>query len=159
MPRQSSKHTGNKTSPAQQRRNQAMSEATLSRLLQMNFSNGAFQIILSYDAGGYVPVGEYAAQDISDWIRLARRYLGGTFQYVRTMEPGPDPNPMTVHRIITSCRGWEANAIAAKWQYGPAKVEPIDAGQLPALAGLLKGNAKPGSNRPSWVPSVGLIRS
>ena len=159
MPCQSSKHRGNKTNPAQQRINQAVSEATLSRLLQMNFSDGAFQIVLTYEAGGYIPVGAYAAQDIKDWILASRRFLGGTFQYVRTMEQGRDGKPVTVHRVITSCREWEAKAIAAKWKYGPAKVEPIETGQLPILAGLLKGNVKAEAGCHSWKASKGLIRS
>lgn len=85
---ESAKHTGNKTSPTQQRINRARSTAELSRLLQLNFSDGACLIALTYDPEGYVPVGVFVEPDIVDWLRRSRRQTGSTFRYVRTTDMG-----------------------------------------------------------------------
>lgn len=68
MTRQPAKHIGGKTPAAQQRINRALSAASLSRLLQLNFAQGAYLIELTYDPARYVPVGVYATQDIQDWL-------------------------------------------------------------------------------------------
>ena len=86
MMRQSTRHSGEKTSAAQQRINHALSVASLSRLLQLNFSQGAYLIGLAYDPARYVPAGVYAAQDIQDWIRGVRNQMGTPLRYIRTME-------------------------------------------------------------------------
>ena len=160
MTRQPTKHSGEKTSAAQQRINRAMSAASLSRLLLMNFSDEAYQIVLAYEADGYVPVGVYAVQDAQDWIRGARRQLYAPLRYVRTMEQGQgDDKPFTVHRVIVSCQRADAERIAAKWAHGPAWVEYIEPGQLPALVEQFSGYVTAGSGRHSWGSSKGLIRS
>lgn len=151
---------GRKTSPAQQRINRAQSEASFSRLLQSNFSDGAHQIVLAYETGGYVPVGVYALQDIQDWIRETKHQLGAPLKYIRTMERVQgDDNPITIHHVVVSCRLAEAERIAARWEYGPAWVECIGPGQLPALAEQLFKASAAGSRRRSWSSSRGLIRS
>lgn len=150
MPRRSTKHCGGNTSPAQQRINRARSAATLSRLLQLNFPNGARLIVLSYTPGGYIPVGVYADPDIKKWIRLSARKLGGAFQYVRA----PAQEPDAVHRVVAAVRRSEAEALAGLWQYGPAWVDELEPGQFPTLAEQLAGKAEP--IRCSWIASEGL---
>ena len=141
-----------KTNPAQQRINRAKSVATLARLLQLNFQHGARLIVLAYEPGGYVPVGAYADPDISDWLRLCAKQLGGGLQYVRATAQ----EPATVHRVIMGIESTEAKALAGLWEYGPAWVEEIEGGQFPALAEQLAG--KPEAYRRSWTASRGLKR-
>lgn len=153
-------HSGGRTSPAQQRINREQSESSLFHLLQRNFSGGAHQIVLAYEVGGYVPVGVYAQQDVRGWIREAKRRLGIPLRYVRTMEQGQgDDKPVTVYRVVVACAREEAERIAAKWEHGPAWVECVEPGQLPALAEQFSGASTAGSGRRSWISSRGLIRS
>ena len=156
MSRRSTKHCGGNTSPAQQRINRAKSVATLAHLLQLNFPKGARLIVLTYYPGRYAPVGAYAEPDIVAWLRQSARQLGGGFQYVRSTEQGPAP----IHRVITSIQRAEAEALAVHWEYGPARVEEIAGGQLPALAEQIAG--KPEAYRRfrhhSWTTSKGLKR-
>lgn len=152
MPRRSTEPREAKTNPAQQRINRAKSVATLSRLLQLNFQHGARLIVLAYEPGGYVPVGAYADPDILDWLRLCAKQLGGGFQYVRATAQ----EPATVHRVVTAIQRVEADGLAAQWEYGPAWVEEIAGGQLPALAEQIAG--KPGAYRRSWTASRRLKR-
>lgn len=158
MPRQSVRHHGNRTSPAQQRINRALSEAALSRLLQMNFSGGARVIVLAYEPGGYVPVGAYAEPDITGWVRRSREQLGGVFRYVRVTARAGE-GAATVHRVVVPCQCTEAAALAARWEHGPAWTEAVEPGQLAALAEQLLANAQSGVCRHSWKASKGLIRS
>ena len=152
MPRRSTKHCGGNSSPAQQRINRARSVAMFLQVIQLNFSSGARLIVLTYDPTGYVPAGAYAEPDIAGWVRLAVRKMGGAFQYVRTTAQEPAP----VHRMITSIERAEAEAIAGLWEYGPALVEDLEPGQLPALAEQIIGKA--GAFRRSWTASKGLRR-
>lgn len=160
MTRQPEKHSVGKTSAAQQRINRAMSVASLSRLLLLNFSDEAYQIVLAYEASGYVPVGVYAMQDAQDWIRGARRQLCAPLRYVRTMEQRQgDDKPLTVHRVVVLCQRADAERIAAKWTHGPAWVKYIEPGQLPALAEQFSSDVTAGSGRHSWASSRNLMRS
>lgn len=157
MQRKPLKHTGDKTSPAQQRINRANSIATLARLLELNFPEGAQMITLGYESAVYAPVGECAEADIRAWVRLARAQVGRAFQYVRTLEQGQDNGPATVHRIVTACKAETVAELAACWHYGPTSMNAVAAGELPALAGRLAANvAEP--NRKTWVSSRGLKR-
>jgi len=153
MPRRFTKHHGDKTSPAQQRINRAQAVATLARLLQLNFPDGARLIVLAYDEGSYCPVGVYAKQDVVDWVGLSRRQMGGVFQYVRVMEQ----DRATIHHVVTPIQRAEAERLAANWKYGPAWVDEITDGQLPALAEQFAGKAE--GRRHSWSTSRGLKRS
>lgn len=160
MTRQSTKYDGGKTSAAQQRINHALSVASLSRLLQLNFSQGAYLIELAYDPARYVPVGVYAAQDIQDWIRAARHQIGTPLRYVRTMEQRQgDDKPLTVHHVVISCCRTDAEKIAAKWTHGLTWVKIVEPGHLPALAHWFSRRSAAEAGRHSWIPSKGLIRS
>lgn len=160
MTRQSTRHSGGKTSAAQQRINHALSVASLSRLLQLNFSQEAYLIGLAYDPARYIPAGVYAAQDIQDWIRGVRNQMGTPLRYVRTMEQRQgDDKPLTVHYVVISCSQVDAEKIAAKWAHGPTWVRPIEPGCLPALAKWFSRRSAAEAGRHAWVPSNGLIRS
>lgn len=145
MTRQSTRHSGGKTSAAQQRINHALSVASLSRLLQLNFSQGAYLIGLAYDPARYVPTGVYAAQDIQDWIRGVRNQMGTPLRYVRTMEQCGN-KLLTVHHVVISC-------CRADW------VKTVESGYLPALAHWFSRRSAAEAGRHAWVPSKGLIRS
>lgn len=155
MSAQSSKHTGNKTSPAQQRINRAMSLATLSHLLQLNFRDGARLITLTYAPNSYIPVGAYAERDITNWIRACRKQTGGEFQYVRAAERREGTRNIT-HRVVVSCQLEKAQGLAAGWIYGLATVEDIAGEQFPALAQRLVCGALTGQGRHSWAASRNL---
>lgn len=152
------KHTGDKTSPVQQRINRANSLAALSRLLELNFPMGARMLTLGYEPAEYAPVGEFAEADICAWVRRVRARLGGSFQYVRVTAHGQASETATVHRIVTVCPEYTAYALAEIWTYGPITVDEIGAGELSALAGQLAANAA-APNRKTWVSSKGLKRS
>ncbi len=158
MQRKSSKHTGDKTKPAQQRINRKLSVSTLLHLLELNFSTGCHVITLGYESAEYAPAGEYAEADIRAWVKCARAQLGGKFQYVRATEHGRDGDYAAVHRIVTAYPERTARALAEIWTYGPIRVDAIGAGELPALAGYLTANAAV-PNRRSWIASRGLKRS
>lgn len=160
MTRQSTRHSGGKTSAAQQRINHTQSVANLSRLLQLNFSQEAYLIELAYDPARYVPVGVYAAQDIQDWIRGVRNHVDFPLRYVRAMAQGRDGgNPLTVHCVVISCCRADAEKIAAKWARGPTWVRPIEPGCLPALAKWFSKRSAAEAGRRTWSPSKGLVRS
>lgn len=160
MMRQSTRHSGEKTSAAQQRINHALSVASLSRLLQLNFSQGAYLIGLAYDPARYVPVGVYAAQDIQDWIRGVRNHVDFPLRYVRAMAQRRDSDrPLTVHHVVISCCRADAERIAAKWAHGPTWVKPVEPGYLPALAYWFSRRSATEAGRHTWIPSKGLIRS
>lgn len=151
------KHTGDKTSPAQQRINRANSISTLSRLLELNFSVGAQLITLGYESVDYAPAGEFAETDIRAWVRRAKARLGGSFRYVRATGWGRNDDPVIVHRVIVICPAETAKTLAAVWTYGPVWVDEVGAGELPALAGQLAANAA-APNHKTWVSSRGLNR-
>lgn len=159
MSRQSSKHTGDKTSPAQRRINRAMSMATLSSLLQQNFSEGARLIVLPYSPGGYIPTGEYAEQDIREWVRLSRKQLGSAFQYVRFTGQGHSAQSASVHHVAVPLHLEAAEHLAGTWEYGPARIEEVECGQLLTLAAQLMANARTRPGQHTWAASRGLRRS
>lgn len=159
MTRQPAKHIGGKTPAAQQRINRALSAASLSRLLQLNFAQGAYLIELTYDPARYVPVGVYATQDIQDWLQGARHQVGAPLQYVRTMEQRQGDNwQLTVHRVVVSCSRTDAEKIAAKWAYGLTWVKLVEPEYLPALAEQFSKCPAAAAGRRSWSPSKGLVR-
>lgn len=158
MTRQSTRHSGGKTSAAQQRINHALSVGSLSRLLQLNFSQGAYLIGLAYDPARYVPAGVYAAQDIRDWIRGVRNQMGTPLRYIRTMEQCGN-KLLTVHHVVISCCRADAEKIAAKWAHGPTWVKTVEPGYLPALAHWFSRRSAAEAGRHAWIPSKGLIRS
>lgn len=158
MTRQSTKHSGGKTTAAQQRINQALSVASLSRLLQLNFAQGAYLIELSYDPDHYVPVAAYVEQDVSAWLRVARRQLN-EFQYVRAIEWARDDRPNTVHHVIMDLPKEDAECVMANWTLGPTRIKEIAGGQVPALAERLVANAGTETGRRAWTASRGLKRS
>ena len=155
MSRQSTKHSGDKSSPAQQRKNRAMSAAALFRLLQLNFSEGARLIVLTYDLSGYVPSWAYAQPDRLHRIRKA---AGGAFTYVRIIERQLSPQPAIVHRVVISLRREDAQQFAEQWKHGPAWAEEITVGQFPALVEQVFKNEKGGGCFRCWSPSKGLKR-
>lgn len=159
MSRQSLPHPGNKTSPAQQRINRALSVAMLSRVLQMNFSDGARLITLAYNSGGYIPTGIYAERDIAEWVRSSRKKLGGAFRYVRITGEGHSAQPAAVHHVAVPLQLEAAEYLAGLWEYGPTRIEKIECEPLVALAGQLIGSASVGPCRRSYSVSKGLIRS
>ena len=159
MPCRSSKHPGNKTRPAQQRINQAASVATLSRLLQLNFPDGARLIVLPYAPGGYIPTGVYAEQDIAGWVRSSRKRLGNAFQYVRITGQGHSDPPATVHHVAVPLQLEAAEHLASMWEYGPAQTKKIECGQLATLAAQLMVNARTRPGQHTWAASRGLRRS
>ena len=156
---QSSKHPGNKTRPAQQRINQAMSIATLSRLLQLNFPDGARLIVLAYHPDGYIPAGACAEPDITGWVRSSRKQLGGAFQYVRFTGQGHDDRPATVHYVVGPLQLEAAGRLASAWEHGPARTEKIECRQLVTLAAYLMENARTRPGQHTWAASRGLRRS
>lgn len=158
MTQESTKHSGEKTSEAQQRINHALSVASLSRLLQLNFSQGAYLIRLAYDPARYVPTGVYAAQDIQDWIRWARHQMGTPPRYIRTMEQCGN-KLLTVHHVVISCCQADAEKIAAKWAHGSTWVRPVEPRYLPALAHWFSRRSAAEAGRRTWSPSKGLVRS
>lgn len=158
MQRRSLPHPGNKTSPAQQRINRAMSMAALSRLLQTNFADGARLIVLAYSPGGYIPTGTYAEQDITEWVRLSRKQLGGSFQYLRFTGQGHSPQTATVHHVAVPLHLGAVERLAGIWEYGPARIERVECGQLVELAEQLEGSANAGPWRRAYSSSKGLIR-
>lgn len=158
MSRQSTKHSGNKSSPAQQRKNRAMSAAALSRLLQLNFSAGARLIVLTYDPSGYIPSWAYAQPDMVDWLHRIRKAAGGAFPYVRIIERQLDPQPAIVHRVVVPLRREDAQRFAEQWKHGPAWAEEITVGQFPALIEQVFKNEKDGGCFRCWSPSKGLKR-
>lgn len=158
MTRQSTKHSGGRTLPAQQRINRAKSLSTLSDLLHLNFSTGDCLIVLGYRSGQYIPTGEYAEADIVDWVRRSKRQLAYGLKYVRATEQDRN-GERTVHRIIVGAPKKSAVVLAAYWEYGPAQVEEIQAGQLPALAERLIKNTETVPNHKTWAASRGLKRS
>lgn len=159
MPRQSLKHAGDRTSPTQQRINQAMSIATLSNLLQLNFADGARLIVLAYNPGGYIPTGAYAELDITEWVRRSRKQLGSAFQYVRFTGQGHGDRPATVHHVVVPFHLEAAEHLAGAWAYGLARVEKVECGQLVTLAAYLMANARTRPGRHTWAASRGLRRS
>ena len=156
---QSSKHPGSKTRPAQQRINQAMSLATLSRLLQLNFPDGARLIMLAYHSDGYIPTGACAEQDITGWVRSSRKQLGGAFQYVRFTGQGHGDRPATVHHVAVPLHLEAAEHLAGTWKYGPARIEKIECAQLVTLAAQLMANARVRPGQHAWAASRGLRQS
>ena len=156
MSRQSSKHTGDKTSPAQQRINRAVSMATLSNLLQLNFADGARLIVLAYSPGGYIPTGVYAEQDIREWVRLSRKQLGSAFRYVRFTGQGHSAQSAAVHHVAVPLHLEAAEHLAGTWEYGPARIEKIECAQLVTLAAQLMANARVRPGQHAWAASRGL---
>ena len=151
------KRTGDKTSPAQRRINRANSLATLSRLLELNFSTGARLITLGYTPTDCAPAGEYAETDIKAWVRSARAQMGGTFRYVRATGQGRGGDPAIVHRVVTVCPEASVESLAASWRYGPTSVAEVRAGELPTLAKWLAAS-EAAPNRRTWISSRGLKR-
>lgn len=158
MQRKSSKHTGNKTKPSQQRINRANSIAALSRLLELNFSAGAHMITLSYAPMDPAFIEKHARADMYVWTRACQIRLGGSFRCARTASPRRDDSGAAVYHVITSCDAETAKLLAFIWPHGPTRVEPVEAAQLPALAERLAGAPRL-PNRRIWSVSRNLKRS
>lgn len=136
-----------------------MSIATLSNLLQLNFADGARLIVLAYNPGGYIPTGVCAEQDAKEWMRLSRKQLGGAFQYVRFAGQGHGAQPTPAHYVAIPIHLEAAERLAGTWEYGPARIEKIECGQLVTLAAQLMANARTRPGQHTWAASQGLRRS
>lgn len=150
MQSQFTKHDRTKTTPAQWRGNRKRSKAALAQLFQTNFPTGAQLVTLAYDAGGYIPAGIYAVDDIRRCLSFARRH-SGPFKYIRIMRQG-------THWAIVE-RADAAAEILAAWSFGPASVEAITAGQLPALLELLPAEPDTPPCARLWSASMQTTRA
>lgn len=158
MTRKSTKHSGGKTSAAQLRINRALSVASLSRLLQLNFAQGAYLIELSYAPEHYASVPAYVEHDVSAWLRIARRQVKA-FQYVRAIEWPRGDKLTAAHHVIMDLSREDVECVMENWTLGPAQIREIASGQVPALAEQLVQNAGSETGRHAWAASRGLKRS
>lgn len=157
MPRKASKHTGNKTSPVQKRLNRKYARLKLTRLLNLNYPNGAYQLILTYAPDGYIPDGIHATPDIAVWLRATRGYVYNEFQYIRTIELKREKGKIIpIHRVIMDPACSKVEDLAAIWQYGPFYVERITPEQFPMWARRAITAKKPCLYWKCWVSSAGL---
>lgn len=154
---------GSNTRPAQQRLNIRNSHNKLVELLVANFQDGAQLVTLTYREDLQAPSCQLAELQLLGWLRTARDKQGPRLRYIRATDPKGTGNNFPVHRVVIALPWACAASLAARWEYGPTIIEPLQKKDLEPLAAILMRPALGAERVPvpcarTWSPSAGLIR-